>query len=252
MWRDIPFPGDRLNNVKLYSLSNSTFPMAQRSLRDCIRLQNLTSKQKLAFCGLTVVVPWLLSKFLASSVDDDVATNSGGGHPATLITRLLAWVKLAIWYYRIFDLANFLLFMANGSYRGIPERLLGLQTVHISPIAQRQTSFDTMNMQLYWYSVTDFLLRFLPMVDTYAVFMLAQRCFNNTKEFLSFAKTPTPPSINTSENRCTFCGAKPITVAFTSRCGHPFCYYCGVKATDSKAASCSQCGETIYEMHRFY
>ena len=75
--------------------------------------------------------------------------------------RLLARVETLI---VIASLANTLSFLRHGVYRGLAERLLGLQLVHASEPRSRFLNFDYMTRNLLWKTLTDFLLFAAPAV----------------------------------------------------------------------------------------
>ncbi|ORY06398.1 Pex12 amino terminal region-domain-containing protein [Clohesyomyces aquaticus] len=64
----------------------------------------------------------------------------------------------------IAGLASFLIFLINGRYRTITDRVLRLRLTPTTHAAQREVSFEYLNRQLVWHAFTEFLLFLLPLV----------------------------------------------------------------------------------------
>ena len=59
---------------------------------------------------------------------------------------------------------SFLLFLYNGRYRTLTDRILGLRLTPKTANVSRQVSFEYLNRQLVWHAFTEFLLFLLPLV----------------------------------------------------------------------------------------
>ena len=64
----------------------------------------------------------------------------------------------------IASLASFLVFLVNGRYRTLTDRLLRLRLTPASHSTSREVSFEYLNRQLVWHAFTEFLLFLLPLV----------------------------------------------------------------------------------------
>ncbi|KAF2678916.1 hypothetical protein K458DRAFT_315998 [Lentithecium fluviatile CBS 122367] len=62
------------------------------------------------------------------------------------------------------SLTSFLVFLVNGRYRTLTDRLLRLRLTPISHSTSREVSFEYLNRQLVWHAFTEFLLFLLPLV----------------------------------------------------------------------------------------
>ncbi|KAF2143985.1 uncharacterized protein K452DRAFT_349828 [Aplosporella prunicola CBS 121167] len=60
--------------------------------------------------------------------------------------------------------ASFLVFLTNGQYRTLLDRVLGLRLTPSSGSISREVSFEYLNRQLVWHAFTEFLLFLLPLV----------------------------------------------------------------------------------------
>ncbi|OCL14598.1 hypothetical protein AOQ84DRAFT_308619, partial [Glonium stellatum] len=64
----------------------------------------------------------------------------------------------------IVGMASFLVFLTNGRYRTLLDRLLRLRLAPTSHATSREVSFEYLNRQLVWHAFTEFLLFLLPLV----------------------------------------------------------------------------------------
>ena len=60
--------------------------------------------------------------------------------------------------------ASFLVFLVNGRYRTLIDRILRLRLAPSSSQVSREVSFEYLNRQLVWHAFTEFLLFLLPLV----------------------------------------------------------------------------------------
>jgi peroxin-2 len=79
----------------------------------------------------------------------------------TLLTSLTTRLNSA---HDIASLASFLVFLVNGRYRTLTDRLLRLRLTPTSASTSREVSFEYLNRQLVWHAFTEFLLFLLPLV----------------------------------------------------------------------------------------
>ncbi|KAF2002150.1 hypothetical protein P154DRAFT_521271 [Amniculicola lignicola CBS 123094] len=67
-------------------------------------------------------------------------------------------------FHDIASLTSFLVFLTNGRYRTLTDRLLRLRLTPTSASTSREVSFEYLNRQLVWHAFTEFLLFLLPLV----------------------------------------------------------------------------------------
>ena len=79
----------------------------------------------------------------------------------TFLTRITESLANA---HDIASLASFLVFLVNGRYRTLTDRLLRLRLTPASHSTSREVSFEYLNRQLVWHAFTEFLLFLLPLV----------------------------------------------------------------------------------------
>ncbi|OQO14927.1 hypothetical protein B0A48_00309 [Cryoendolithus antarcticus] len=75
--------------------------------------------------------------------------------------RATNWVTQA---HQVAAFAGFLVFLVNGRYRSLTDRLLRLRLVPLKGLGGREVSFEYLNRQLVWHAFTEFLLFLLPLV----------------------------------------------------------------------------------------
>lgn len=117
--------------------------------------------QKIAYGAITVGGRYAWTKweeYLLSSSEDYTRPESP---QLKLLGRLS---ELAGSAHDVASLASFLVFLVNGRYRTITDRLLRLRLTPTSHSTSREVSFEYLNRQLVWHAFTEFLLFLLPLV----------------------------------------------------------------------------------------
>ncbi|KAH9838915.1 Pex2 / Pex12 amino terminal region [Teratosphaeria destructans] len=89
---------------------------------------------------------------------------NGYDEPSPLIRRLSRLTSLLGTTHDIAAFISFLVFLYNGRYRTLTDRLLRLRLVPSSNQTSREVSFEYLNRQLVWHAFTEFLLFLLPLV----------------------------------------------------------------------------------------
>lgn len=78
-----------------------------------------------------------------------------------LVVRLTSWLSTT---HSIATFISFLIFLINGRYRTLADRVLRLRLASASSQGIREISFEYLNRQLVWHAFTEFLLFLLPLV----------------------------------------------------------------------------------------
>ena len=84
--------------------------------------------------------------------------------PTPRIRLLSRLSSLASSTHSVAGFVSFLVFLVNGRYRTLIDRLLRLRLISPSNHLSRQVSFEYLNRQLVWHAFTEFLLFLLPLV----------------------------------------------------------------------------------------
>jgi peroxin-2 len=117
--------------------------------------------QKIAYGAITVGGRYAWTKwedYLLSASEDYTRPES------TRLKRLGRLSEMAGNAHDILGLSSFLVFLVNGRYRTITDRLLRLRLTPTSHSTSREVSFEYLNRQLVWHAFTEFLLFLLPLV----------------------------------------------------------------------------------------
>jgi peroxin-2 len=89
---------------------------------------------------------------------------NGYDEPSPLIQRLSRITTFLSTSHNIAAFLSFLIFLYNGRYRTLTDRILRLRLVPTSNQTNREVSFEFLNRQLVWHAFTEFLLFILPLV----------------------------------------------------------------------------------------
>ncbi|KAF2644400.1 hypothetical protein P280DRAFT_391228 [Massarina eburnea CBS 473.64] len=92
------------------------------------------------------------------------------------------------------SLASFLVFLVNGQFRTLTDRLLRLRLTPASHAMSREVSFEYLNRQLVWHAFTEFLLFLLPLVGISRWRRILSRTWRKLRSSLLalFGRTPSP------------------------------------------------------------
>jgi peroxin-2 len=89
---------------------------------------------------------------------------NGYDEPSPIIQRLSKFTSMATNTHSIAAFFSFLIFLYNGRYRTLTDRILRLRLVPSTNQTSREVSFEYLNRQLVWHAFTEFLLFLLPLV----------------------------------------------------------------------------------------
>ncbi|XP_053571120.1 peroxisome biogenesis factor 2 [Bombina bombina] len=171
----------------------------------------LNKQQKVWLALFTVGSKWLEERSY------DLFSNSpfGSSFQKTkyFINTIAGLVKFSV-------LLNFFIFLQQGKFATLTERLLRIRSVFITPQDVRQIGFEYMNREILWHGFAEFLIFLLPLINTQK---LKSKIFSWCKpvSVLNFKD----PSLAAHCRECCLCGQWP-TMPHTIGCPHVFCYYC--------------------------
>ncbi|KAK0658668.1 Peroxisomal biogenesis factor 2 [Lasiodiplodia hormozganensis] len=83
--------------------------------------------------------------------------------------------------------ASFLVFLTNGRYRTLVDRVLGLRLTPTAAAISREVSFEYLNRQLVWHAFTEFLLFLLPLVGVARWRRILGRAWRRVRNFVATA-----------------------------------------------------------------
>lgn len=88
----------------------------------------------------------------------------GYDEPSARVKLLSRLTSLATTTHSVAAFASFLIFLVNGQYRTLLDRILRLRLTPTTSQVSREVSFEYLNRQLVWHAFTEFLLFLLPLV----------------------------------------------------------------------------------------
>lgn len=243
--------------------------------------QDPTKWQKAAYGLITVG-----GRYSWQKLEDWLLEREGGyEEPTPLVKRLsklTAWVSST---HEMAALASFLVFLFNGKYRTLADRLLRLRLAPASSRTSREVSFEYLNRQLVWHAFTEFLLFLLPLVGISRWRRLLSRAWRKVKTM--FSRTPEEDDTTAGgelgflpERTCAICyrdqnvvggGSEAEVLAQSGNigggvigsaqtdvtnpyeampCGCIYCFVClaqRIEAEEGEGWTCLRCGEVVKE-----
>lgn len=119
-----------------------------------------TRLQRAAYGLLTVG-----GRYSWQKLEDWLLDKEGGyEEPSALVKRLSSLTSWANTTHEVAGLVSFLVFLYNGKYRTLADRVLKMRLAPASARTSREVSFEYLNRQLVWHAFTEFLLFLLPLV----------------------------------------------------------------------------------------
>lgn len=133
------------------------------------------------------------------------------------IDRLIKWVEMG---FKAATLVNFLVFLHQGAYLSLLERVLGVRSVFPEKQGMRQVTFEFMTRELLWHGFSEFLFFVLPLVNFQRIKnFVVQRLLSSSR------KLSQPSHVERNLTCCAICSDWPIR-AQEIGCPHVFCYFC--------------------------
>ncbi|KAL9115735.1 MAG: hypothetical protein Q9227_000103 [Pyrenula ochraceoflavens] len=117
--------------------------------------------QKGAYGLITVAGRYCWAKWQDWLLDQESDYNQTPTPRTELLSRLTDWASTT---HGIASFFSFCIFLVNGRYRTLTDRLLRLRLVTPDSQVRREVSFEYLNRQLVWHAFTEFLLFVLPLV----------------------------------------------------------------------------------------
>ncbi|XP_022090389.1 peroxisome biogenesis factor 2-like isoform X1 [Acanthaster planci] len=177
---------------------------------------DLSQQQRLLYAGILIGAKWLQDR------SADLASSTNHIEAFQRIWKALYLFEKLL---SVASLVNFLVFLQDGRYQFLHERLLGIRAQFAQRQVARQVSFEFMTRELLWHGFAEFLFFVLPFIN-----------FRRVRNFLQrklFRPSPTAGvKVELALRRdqrlykeCAVCGEWPTTPRHIG-CQHVFCYYC--------------------------
>lgn len=261
------------------ALQNLRYADARKSTQ---ALPTPTRPQKILYGVLTVFGRYGWDKWEDWLIDRE----RGYTAPSDTIQHLMRLTSFLSTTHSIAAFCSFLVFLVNGRYRTLTDRILRLRLVSPSNQVSREVSFEYLNRQLVWHAFTEFLLFLLPLVGISRWRRWLTRAWKRTKDAMKTESPDSDPEAIKSgplsflpERTCAICyqdqnptstseaevlGANAgagggVIGSATTDIVNPYetipcrCIYCFVclatkiEAEEGNGWSCLRCGEVVYK-----
>jgi len=113
-----------------------------------------------------------------------VDNDNGYDEPSPTVRRLARLSSAISSIHSIAALVSFLVFLVNGRYRTLLDRILRLRLAPPTSQVSREVSFEYLNRQLVWHAFTEFLLFVLPLVGISRWRRWLSRAWRKTKSIM--------------------------------------------------------------------
>jgi len=213
---------------------------------------------------------WLLEK-------DD-----GYDQPSPRVQRLSRLTSLFSTTHSVAACASFLVFLWNGRYRTLLDRVLRMRLAPPTSQVSREVSFEYLNRQLVWHAFTEFLLFVLPLIGINRWRRWLSRTWRKTKEIMNTGSNDDAEAAGEyaflPERTCAICYQDQNDVTTTENdvmaaaaassgvigsantditnpyetipCGCVYCFVClatRLEREEGEGWTCLRCGEHVKE-----
>ncbi|XP_067134930.1 peroxisome biogenesis factor 2 [Centruroides vittatus] len=172
--------------------------------------RELISRRKSWLLGILLIgTPWLKQRITDNLLISNIYVRQ-------LLSEITDFAELIL---NIGNLVNFLVFIHNGKFVSVIERIFGIGRMSSTPQNMREIQYEYMNRELLWHGFAEFLSFVLPIINL--------KRLKNIIKRLTSSKTSFHASERTTKDfkQCAICEQWP-TFPHDIGCKHVFCYYC--------------------------
>lgn len=127
--------------------------------QDKLKLYPLSSRQKTGYIMTRVLLFWAYPRLQRIMT---VWSNEEESTTKSRLYSLFQFLEISI---RASSLINFFIFLYNGRFRSLMDRVLGISLVFEQTEMSRMISFEFMNRQLVWQTFTEFFVTVIPLLN---------------------------------------------------------------------------------------
>lgn len=189
------------------------------------------------YATMSVLIPWLNKRF-----SDILHLFKFQDDSRVVAESYLNKVEVA---YKVVSFANLLVFLHQGCYSSVEERILKLKPVATAPPHQRSISFEYFNRELLWTGIAELIGSVISLVPLQSFHNVIQSILPRNIQETTNGKTIDSPSTISTETVCAVCSKLPI-LPHRLGCAHIACYYCiHLKFTQTKNVLCPLCSNEV-------
>ncbi|KAL4881272.1 Pex12 amino terminal region-domain-containing protein [Aspergillus karnatakaensis] len=210
-----------------------------------------------------------------------IAQEGGYEEPSQEVRSLSRLTNLFSTTHSIAAFISFLVFLVNGRYRTLVDRLLRMRLTPPSAQASREVSFEYLNRQLVWHAFTEFLLFLLPLVGISRWRRWVSRAWRKTMSAIRSSTDATSPTLEDKQGELSFLPERTCAICYKSTndsaapdaellassagiigsaqtditnpyetvpCGCVYCFVCIVQKLEAEEGEgwvCLRCGEVV-------
>ncbi|XP_076365224.1 peroxisomal biogenesis factor 2 isoform X2 [Tachypleus tridentatus] len=190
---------------------------------------SLSPRRAVLFAFLNVGLPWLKERL------EDLVRPFATSEHMSKVRNGVEWIETTI---KIGNMVNFLIFLQQGKYCLLSERVLRIRNMSSTVQPLRQVQNEYMNRELLWHGFAEFLTFVLPLINVHPIKNMLWRLI------FSWKATPTSVEARTyaDATHCAVCGKWPI-IPYDIGCKHVYCYYCiSSNVLAEERFRCPSCG----------
>eukprot|EP01100_Stratorugosa_tubuloviscum_P015346 TRINITY_DN8753_c0_g1_i1.p1 TRINITY_DN8753_c0_g1~~TRINITY_DN8753_c0_g1_i1.p1 ORF type:complete len:354 (-),score=127.88 TRINITY_DN8753_c0_g1_i1:124-1185(-) len=242
------------NSLQNLEYRDETFDYGSHILATSAKIPPSYS-QKLLYAFATIFIPYIWERVLLYATWNNWSSRSR----SRFDWRYKVWkcMRMLDNILHLANLINFIVFLFDGCYPQLIDRLIRIRLVYSKKSLSRQVNFEYMNSQLVRVGFTEFLLFIIPLLQ---IEKLKRIVINKIRKLwqltirkrINFGSSylntqEIDDNLKLSEIGCTICSIKPINTPVISNCSHFFCYYCLQVAItrDNGETPCPKCANAI-------
>ncbi|KAL4929491.1 pex2/pex10/pex12 family protein [Aspergillus undulatus] len=212
-----------------------------------------------------------------------IAQEGGYEEPSQEVRSLSRITSFFSTTHSIASFLSFLVFLVNGRYRTLVDRLLRMRLTPPSAQASREVSFEYLNRQLVWHAFTEFLLFLLPLVGISRWRRWVSRAWRKTMSTIRTSSANDDETLNQKQGELAFLPERTCAICYkanndatseievlaassggggiigsattditnpyeTVPCGCVYCFVCIVQKLEGEEGEgwvCLRCGELV-------
>lgn len=226
---------DRMQNLLYRNEAASTAPTAPLSVV-WSRSTSPTRPQKALHYVLSILLPYIVKKLTQRSLEENWANSNSQWKSAS--AKVIRWLGAVL---RVLRVVHMIVFLMEGRYRSIADRLAGMRLVAGEQRMQRLVNLVYLNQHIAWQSWSSFLTVAMPALRLGALFSQVSR----VGETMLAGVAAGQPTV-AREGFCCACREPLVLSRHASPCGHSYCHHCIVTRLQvATTFPCSSCGAAI-------
>lgn len=226
---------DRMQNLLYRNEAASTVATAPLSVVWSKSTSPSRSQKAIHFI-LSIILPYAFKKLSQRSLEENWANSQERWK--SVASRCIRWLGAAV---KVLHIIHVIVFLMEGRYRSLPDRLVGMRLVVGEQRMQRLVNLVYLNQHIAWQSWSSFLTVAMPAMRLGS---LLSRVSSVGGTVLAGVAAGQPGVVR--EGHCCACREPLVLSRRASPCGHAYCHHCIVTRLEATTTfPCATCGTTI-------